>query len=386
MYAVSLGGSVRNGDEASVERELNELRLRDPAWVLIYATTDAPVQRIMTALGRRYPKLPVFGATSFQGVFTRSGFGRGAALLVGETKDELPVAASACETGAAHAEERARKTCLELERTLGVRPQALLLHATPGFEERILDGIRGAFGTEVPVYGGSAADDRISGEWSVFANGTRLGEGFILAGLASPGPLRGAFLGGYLPTGHVGTVTRCAGRTVLEINGQPAAAVYNEWTQGAISHELKQGGSVVLKTNMMPIARLVGSSAMPRRLLSHPHEVVSSNGALKFFSEFSVGDEITLMTSTKDPLVTRVRRTIQKARVGASGPTRGGLLVYCGGCLSSLLDRAPDISREFGSELGEAPFIGIATFGEQGRFFDKTESRHGNLMCTVLLF
>jgi hypothetical protein len=92
------------------------------------------------------------------------------------------------------------------------------------------------------------------------------------------------------------------------------------------------------------------------------------------------------MTSTKDPLVTRVRRTIQKARVGAPEPTRGGLLVYCGGCLSGLLDRAPDIAREFGSELGDVPFIGIATFGEQGRFFDKTESRHGNLMCTVLLF
>lgn len=386
MYSVSLGASISDDDEAGFERELSQLQLRDPAWVLLYTTTRAPAQRIMAALARRHPDIPVFGATSFQGVFTRSGFARGAALLVGEIKDELPAAASLCETGPSYAEERARRACLELERALRVRPQALLLHATPGFEERILDGIRSAFGTDVPVYGGSAADDHIRGEWSVFANGARVREGFMLAGLSSGMPPRGAFLGGYLPTEHTGTVTRAEGRTVLEIDSRPAAAVYNAWTQGAIAPELEQGGSVVLKTNLMPIARLVGSSAMPRRLLSHPHEVVAANHALKFFSEFAVGDKITLMTSTKDPLVTRVRRTIQRARAGVIRPTRGGLLVYCGGCLSGLLDRASDIAYEFGDELGDAPFIGIATFGEQGSFFDKTESRHGNLMCTVLLF
>jgi hypothetical protein len=46
---------------------------------------------------------------------------------------------------------------------------------------------------------------------------------------------------------------------------------------------------------------------------------------------------------------------------------------------------AARISNEFQS--GEAlPFIGAATFGEQGCFFDKSESRHGNLMSVVLLF
>jgi hypothetical protein len=387
MYAISLGASPRGYDESSLERELDKLRLQDPAWVLMYATVEAPVGRVMNALRRHHPKLPMFGATSFQGVFTRAGFSRGVALLVGENSDNLPGAVELCETGAAHAEERARKACVNLERSLGQRPQVLLLHATPGFEERILEGVRAAFGTEVPVYGGSAADDTITGDWSVFANGARVSEGFVLAGLGSASLLRGAFLGGYLPSEHGGTVTRAKGRTVFEIDGRPAAQVYGEWVNGAIANEVEHGGSVLLKTNLLPVARSMGGpSVVPRRLLSHPHEVVAQSRALKFFSEFSVGDQITLMTGTKDPLVTRVRRSVQRARVGPTQATRGGLLVYCGGCLGALLDRAPEIAREFADELGNVPFIGIATFGEQGRFFDKSESLHGNLMCTVLLF
>jgi len=387
MYAISLGDSASGNRESEWDREFAKLLRRPPAWILMYATTSAPVSRIVKRLQREHPGVPVFGATSFQGVFSPTGFSPGLALLIAEAEDHLPVAVSLSETGATHAEERARKACVEIERSLGFRPHVLLLHATPGFEERILAGIRRAFGTDVPVYGGSAADDTINGEWRVFAKGASVQEGFVLAGIASSSTLQGGFLSGYLPTEHEGTVTEAKGRTVLRIDGQPAACVYNTWTRGAIAEELKSGGSVLLKTNMLPIARVVGgSSAVPRRLLSHPHEVIASNQALNFFSEFAVGDRITLMTGTKDPLVARVRRTVQRARAGAQSSNRGGLLVYCAGCLGALLDRAPEISAEFASELGDVPFIGVATFGEQGRLFDKTESRHGNLMCTVLLF
>jgi len=51
-----------------------------------------------------------------------------------------------------------------------------------------------------------------------------------------------------------------------------------------------------------------------------------------------------------------------------------------------MLDRAGKISSEFAAELDGAPFIGIATFGEQGTFFTKSESWHGNLMCSALIF
>jgi hypothetical protein len=56
--------------------------------------------------------------------------------------------------------------------------------------------------------------------------------------------------------------------------------------------------------------------------------------------------------------------------------------------LSAVLDRAPDIAAAFARAIGNAPYVGVATFGEQGCFLagrSKT-NRHGNLMCSSVLF
>jgi hypothetical protein len=382
MYVVT----VPDGTVAQLEQKLAGAAAKRPTWMLMYAVQDAPLAEMMGLVRKTYPSVPVFGATSYKGVFTPNGFERGAAFLAGEANDETAMAVSLWETGAALAADRARRACQDIERELGRRPDMLLLHATPGFEERLLEGIASVFGGDLPVYGGSAADDEIAGRWRVFANGIVHKEGFVLAGIAAPSPPSGGFLGGYIPTQHTGTVTRVEGRVIQEIDGRPAAVVYNEWTGGLIEEEI-DGGNVLFKTNLRPIGRSIGMSmAMPSRLLSHPHEVVAPDQSLAFFTEFAVGDQLTLMMSTRDPLVTRVRRAAQRARGSRVRKHRAGLLVYCGGCLGILLDQASRISAEFRSELGDAPFIGIATFGEQGSFFDKGASRHGNLMCSALLF
>lgn len=385
MYVTQLNAVGRDTD--GIERQLEELTARPPAWVMLVGTDNAPFARVMNQLNRRYSGVPVFGATSFKGVFTPSGFTRDIAVLVGEPSDGISVTVSLQQASAPQAKTLSQRACLEIEKKLGRRPNTLLLHATPGFEERILEGVRAAYGNEVPVYGGSAADDTLSGAWRVFANGVVCQEGFLLIGVSSLRAPLGSFLGGFLPAEHSGTITKVDARTILELDGKPAASVYNAWTDGLIARELTTGGTVLLKTNLHPLARSLGESyGMPRRLLSHPHQVIAGSGALSCFTEFSRGDRVTLMTSTREPLVTRVRRAAQRARGSSTVRPHGALLIYCGGSLSGLLDQADQIAAEFTAELDGAPFIGIATFGEQGAFFTKSESWHGNLMCSVVLF
>ena len=385
MYMMQL--TTAGGDAESFESKLTEITSRPPAWILMYGPDDSPFERIMSTIARRYPGVPVLGATSFRGVFTSNGFSRDVALLVSEESDGIALTVSLREVGAAYAKTASQMACQEMEQKLGKRPSTLLLHATPGFEERILEGVRSAYGNEVPVYGGSAADDSLSGRWKVFANGSVCGEGFLLVGLSCPEAPMGSFLGGFLPTEHCGTITKVDRRQVVEIDGKPAAAVYNAWTGGIIASELVTGGNVLLKTDLFPLARSLDNSlGMPRRLLSHPHHVEADTKALSFFAEFARGDKVTLMTSTREPLISRVRRSVQRARGTNKTRPRGGLLVYCGGSLGGMLDQADKISSEFAAELGRAPFVGIATFGEQGTFFNKAESWHGNLMCSALIF
>ena len=367
-------------------RELAKLHGSQPAWALLYGVERSPFADTMNALRRVYANLPVFGTSSFQGVFTQRGFAGGMTLLVAERDDAVAPAVALEATSAEHARKRAQAACRKIQQELGMLPGMLLLHATPGYEEHILAGVRDVFGKDVPVYGGSAADNTLSGNWRVFANGTVFNEGFLLVGLVSARAPLGGFLGGYLPTEHTGTVTRADGRVVYEIDGQPAAHVYNNWANGAIADELERGGNVLSKTNLLPLARIVGNAqGIPRRLLAHPRAVIGGEKALLLFAEFSRGDQITLMTSTADPLITRVRRVVQRARGSVRSTPRAALLIYCAGCLSPMLDQAGRIAQEFAMELPGVPFVGIATFGEQGTFFEKAESWHGNLMCSAVL-
>jgi hypothetical protein len=372
----------------SVRERLTGGALGDPAWVLMYCVPDAAADLLMDVLAQLHPRVPVFGATSSRGVFSASGFGRDPTLLVGERADEIRVALALEAASQASAAAAAARACREIERALGQRPDIMLLHATPGFEEQILAGIGRAVGDDVPVYGGSAADDEMAGNWRVFADGRSCAEGFVLAGIASVRPVLSAFIGGYVPTANAGVVTRAEGRTVFEIDGRPAAVVYNEWTHGLIDAELATGGNVVFKTNSLPLARIANRlpEGTQQRLLAHPHEVVAGSRALRCLSEIAAGEPIMAMTTTRESLVARVRRVVQRARAYSALPPRGGVLIYCSGSLDIVSDQAALISSEFQCAAGDIPVVGAATFGEQGRFREGGASRHGNLMCSVLLF
>jgi hypothetical protein len=362
--------------------------LSNPTFLLAYATVDFPLQKLVGNLHRSFPGAPIFGCTSFQGVFSREGFFRGAALLAGEPGDGLRVTAIARRANGNDARAKAHAACRELVATLHGKPRLVLMHATPGFEERILEGIESALGQEVAIFGGSAADDSIGGDWQVFAGTNIVEQGFMLAVFSSPEEIHGGFLGGFLPTSHSGRVTRAEGRKVIEIDGRPAALVYNEWTGGIIDDEVKRGGVVLLKTSLQPLGRVVDETlGVPMRVLCHPHEVVGS--ALAFFTEIPAGEEITLMLGSQAHLMSRMGKVIQRAAAGkrTALSLKGGLFVYCGGSLGVILDRAPEISREFKKGAGDIPFVGVATFGEQGCFVGKRKAnRHGNLMCSAVLF
>jgi hypothetical protein len=360
---------------------------REPAWILLYATVDQPAYDIALALTRRFPGAAVFGATSFQGVLTPEGFRRGAFALAADRVDGVRAASATRASSANRARSDARNAADEIVKALGTKPQALLLHATPGFEERILEGVDEAFeGKAPPLYGGSAADDDLSAKWRVVGNGKVEGEGFVLAGFVSDKPLHGSFVAGYTPGAKRGRVTAASGRRVRTIDGRPAAKVYSEWLGGELDDVVATGGTVLARTSLHPLGRAVDKiGAVPRYLLSHPHEI-HADGSLSLFTDVAAGDELVLMVGSRGALVERTDQVA--ARAGRSaGALRGGILVYCGGCVGAIGDDASTVARRFHERIGHAPYIGAATFGEQGCFTgDKPMNRHGNLMCDAILF
>lgn len=360
-------------------------------WGLLYAVEDFPIDRLRAELSKRCPGITLVGATSFRGVFSGRQLVRGAALLLGSEADGIAAASVLRSVGPERARAEAVAAAREVSAALGKPPELVILHATPGFEEAVLAGIVEALGPNVEIYGGSAGDDAVAGRWSVFTDKGATGRGFALAGLCASSPavsFHGGFISGYLPTAKRGVVTRAKGRVIAEIDGEPAAVVYDRWTGGIIAGAMRRGGSVLLQTNLHPLAREIQSrSAVPHRLLSHPHEV-HPDGGLGLFTDVEAGDVVELMIGTPEPLVTRAAKVVPRTLGRASGRVTGGLLVYCGGCLAAVIDRADDIARTFEGAIEQAPFVGVATFGEQGCFLGGRDkiNRHGNLMCSSVLF
>lgn len=355
--------------------------------VLVYSTVDQDLARAMRLAQQAAPGASVFGATSFQGVFTPSGFERGAHGLFIESSDGVELLHRLVPTSAAGSAGMVCGAARDLVGS-GGPPTALLVHATPGFEEQVLVGLAEAGLAEVPTYGGSAADDDLSGNWRVFADGRVSDSGVLLIALRTGKQLYGSFVSGYFGTKRSGRITRSEGRVVHTIDHRPAAEVLDEWMGGRLAPLRDAGGVALEATALSPVGRVVDRThGVQRFLLSHPH-YVHADGSVSFFTDMPVGEVIEVMMGTKASLLERTKQAVDRALPHGESPRlMGGVLVYCGGCVGQIPERTNDVCRLFQSAIRGAPFVGAATFGELGTFERARDKivRHGNLMCSTLL-
>ncbi len=338
----------------------------------LYYTPEYDPESIVREMGDR----EFVGCSSFQGVFTPKGFESPivAAITVPPEVAEIKAVGVKFEGDPS---DSVRAALEEFS-----RPEVVWLHASPGSEERVLEGITGAFGP-VPVLGGSAADNDLSGRWSVVAPSFWAGNGAVMALVYPKVKVGVSFWGGYMPVGPWGTITKAEGRRIYEIDGKPAAEVYNQWTEGLISEFLGKEASVLALTTMEPLGVEVGDK-LRSVILAHP-ERVYPDGSLGVFVEVKEGQKIGRMKVSERGLTTRPVELIKRAkRNGKIERVFGGVMVYCAGCINAVILKANEVAKA-ASEAAGAPVLGPATFGEQG-IFVKPEPRHGNLMSSALLF
>ena len=358
----------------------------DFEWALSYMTVDQDSRSIIEK-HKQYVKGPIFGCSSSNGVFTPYGFKRGAYFLAAKKEDNIqiyPVIKMAMEKTAYNI---AKMAALEIKKNFGI-PDIILLHSTPGFEERIIEGIIEIFGQNMPVYGGSAADDNLNDKWFIFKDSLKLKEGFLMTGIRAY-DIYNNFISGYLPTAHSGILTKVKSRIVYEIDNRPAAIVYNEWTGGLIDKFIGIGGVISTITSLYPIGRYFGEdNGQKIFLLSHPCIVLPQSNSIHFFTELKEGDKIWLMHENKEALVNKVKLVAQNACKETGRSTfKGGILIYCDGIIRTISSQANIVTENYSSIINNAPFIGAATAGEQGFFKGNVNrSSHGNLMINTVIF
>lgn len=332
------------------------------------------------------------GATSCLGVMGESGpkidGGYGAFAIWDENGDYGTSMAAIADDPRGAAATATRQALITADRA-GEAPVLVWLSASPGQEELILAGVEDVVGQNVPILGGSAADDHVSGDWRVFDATRQLGSGVIVSVLFPSRPVSFAYHNGYAPTSHAGTVTAADGRILREIDNRPAAQVYRDWIgDGVIPAWVETTTPILSESTMTPLGRYLNSvGGVPYYLLAHP-AALTPQDELELFADIDVGDELTLMSGAPDQLTRRAGKVASlAAEIMKRQPDAiaGSLVVYCGGCMLAVRDQLDDVASGISEALPGVPFLGIFTFGEQGVVLDG-RNRHGNLMISAIVF
>ncbi len=365
-----------------------------PQLIIVHSSVTYDSPTILNTLKCLAPGIPVHGGTSCLGVMTDQGFhcenDKGLALIgISDPEGSYGVGAAELSQGARTAAYSASEKALLNAQRQGETPSMVWVMAAPGQEEEVLLGIADLFGPNVPISGGSSADNTISGQWKQFAHDQVYANSVVVSVMFASTGVVFSFHSGYDPTDTKAVVVKGFDRTIQELDGRPAADVYNEWIGGGLNAELVSGGNILMKSSLHPLGRIVGSTGgIPYFQLSHPDSVTADRG-MTMFSDVQQGDQMYLMHGSHESLIHRAERVVASAlRSGDldSSKIAGALIIYCAGCMLTVKDRIPEVIASFKKGLGSnTPFLGAFTFGEQGCFLGG-ENRHGNLMISVLVF
>ncbi len=354
---------------------------------ILFASPLYNAAQLQEALVARLPGVPFVGLTSCLGTASSAAAFGGQRSLSGLflLGDGFRVGVAAAHKGEDPVEVGRR---LATEATVGgLAPRFAFFTASPGNEEELLAGVFQKLDPQLPILGGSAADNDLSGSWAVFTPRGMDRSGAALLVCDWPWRFAVHYQGGYMPSDRRGVVTRAQGRTVYEIDGQPAAQVYDGWLKNKLASELKLGGNILAASTLTPLGIVRADGGTETYLLAHPEGILNKEHALTVFTQIHEGEVVVLMRSSPTALVQRganvALRALEWSRL-MPAQVQGALLIYCGGCLLGIQDRAAEMLERFSVALGGRPYVAGFCFGEQGCVVPG-RPEHGNLMSSALL-
>jgi len=376
-FGWSSAEEAREAGREAAQAALTEGEKADLAF--LFSTVGYDAEALLGGVRDALGETPIHGSTSFTGVITPQGFKGGdgdavAVLTISSPEMRFGIGAAAIEDDATASGRAAAQQALD---ALGASPDLILMLASPGDEEGVIAGIE-EVASGVPIVGGSAADNTVSGNWSLFANDRVLTNGVVVTAIQSALPLGIAYSSGYHPTEKSAIATKAEGRTLYELDGRPALQVYAKWT-GQDPKDLA-GMELLGASILAPIA--VRDEESGFYLVKHPG-VGQEDGSMALFAAIEEGAEVTLMEATVDDLISEVGAAVGTAMQDAGlskDQVATLLLIHCGGRRGIIGDRINEVVEQVKGRIGDAPFLGYCTFGEQGCL-----PTGANVHCDLLL-
>ena len=354
--------------------------------VFAYTSCDYDVAKVIEGI-KKYYNCPIIGNTSFTGVVVPDGFISGEAGFVGimTIAGNDVKATVACvkksnpnQNAVKLGEQVAKKALKDVEGE--VAPQAMYMVGSPTEEEYYLKGITNVVG-RVPLFGGSCADNTISGNWCLYADDTIISEGVAVAFIYTDAKVTNVFTGAYNETKDMGIITKVDGnRTLVEIDHKPALKVYAKW-RGMKPKKLL-GGSLLAETITSPLG--VKDRLGDLVAIRHPMNG-NKDWSMNIGNKLTEGTCVVRMEATVDQLIKSVEKTMKELNKKAGQTPLFYHLVHCGGRRAGIDARINEVYKAVKKVANGIPFIMEFTFGEYG-YEQDGRNTCGGLMLSFTAF
>ena len=361
--------------------------IENPQVGLLFTSCVQDQNKIMEGAKSVLGDVPVIGCTSSAALCTQDGYlnketGYSGMMLFGGDLEVVTAGSAQTDETPREVGRRVARDAISKVKGADVEPDFFFMSASPANEEEYLEGIQDVIGN-VPVFGGSAADNTVEGKWSILNDGEAFADGVTIAIFYTKGEMKNLYTGAYHETNNVGVITKVRDeRTLVEIDHEPALKKYAEWTGKSV--ESLMGNNLLTETICAPLGVKdpIGKVTAVRHPMFGNDDLSMNIGA-----NLAENTAVIELSNTPEGILKANEETINNLNKLMVSEANSYFLVHCGGrrlglALSQIEDK---IYPEVKKVIPNKEFLMVFTFGEYG-MGDHSSNTVGGLSLSYTAF
>ena len=361
--------------------------IENPQVGLLFTSCVQDQNKIMEGAKSVLGDVPVIGCTSSAALCTQDGYlnketGYSGMMLFGGDLEVVTAGSAQTSETPREVGRRVARDAISKVKGADVEPDFFFMSASPANEEEYLEGIQDVIGN-VPVFGGSAADNTVEGKWSILNDGEAFADGVTIAIFYTKGEMKNLYTGAYHETNNVGVITKVRDeRTLVEIDHEPALKKYAEWTGKSV--ESLMGNNLLTETICAPLGVKdpIGKVTAVRHPMFGNDDLSMNIGA-----NLAENTAVIELSNTPEGILKANEETINNLNKLMVSEANSYFLVHCGGrrlglALSQIEDK---IYPEVKKVIPNKEFLMVFTFGEYG-MGDHSSNTVGGLSLSYTAF
>lgn len=392
MMKSQVGYSINEDNvKAGIEVAKNTLKNLSNAKIgFLYTSEKNNIKELVKGI-KSITNIPIIGSTSNEAIIVEEGIitsENGFAGMLALEDKNMVVGVAAHEAGK---DPRAigRKVAIEaVENAKTTRaPAYFYMVASPKEEEEYLMGIQDVIG-RVPMFGGSAADDNVKGNWKIICNDQILTDGVAVAFFYTDNEIITSFTGDYRETNNIGIITEVKDeRTLVSIDGISALRKYATWINKSPASLVGKKLLEISASKPLGIKDPLGNLTIIR------HPMIGNDMGTKTTTDdtITLGNKVVPKTAiiqleaTTDELIDASANTLRDLRRQLYTTPAAYILIHSGNRKKVIGERLEEVHKILVKETKEVPFIMPFTFGEYG-YDSHSANICGGLMLSFTVF